>query len=136
MFRVKPGHAPQIRAFLDGQDDAKRQAAVSRIGTLHEARWVLFDDTQVMFASSFDGSWDQYIDDFASTVIADVFDGVLEHTEGYPGIRDPTIKEFLVAHQRTAAAYSRAYPGPTVQDIEKALRVQDAFQQLLDEAAG
>jgi hypothetical protein len=45
------------------------------------------------------------------------------------------IKEFLTAHQVTAAAYIGRYPDATVKEILKALRVQTAFQQLLDEAS-
>jgi hypothetical protein len=51
------------------------------------------------FASVFDGTWDQYIDDFATTYIADFFDAVFTHTEGFPGIKDPNVKDWFVAHQ-------------------------------------
>ena len=35
------------------------------IATIHEARFVLFDDdTRLLFATSFDGPWDAYMDDF------------------------------------------------------------------------
>jgi len=44
-------------------------------------------------------------------------------------------KEFLTAHQVTAARYDRAYPDVTSKEIVKALRVQTVFQQLLDEAS-
>ncbi|MBT2234295.1 hypothetical protein [Nonomuraea sp. NEAU-A123] len=53
----------------------------ARIGTLHDARWVLFDDdTRLLFATNFDGDW-------------------------------------------------------TVKDLQKAVRVHEAFQHLLDEAS-
>ncbi|MEU2931001.1 hypothetical protein ABZ636_39300 [Streptomyces sp. NPDC007251] len=135
-FNVKPGHAQQIRdLFAEGPDYERRRDAVSRIGTLHDARWVLFDnDTRLMFASNFDGDWDQYIDDFGA-VVPDLFDGVLQHTEDYPGIKDPSIKEFVVAHQATACSYFRGAPEATITDIQKALRVNKAFQQLLDAAS-
>ncbi|WP_405745501.1 hypothetical protein OG422_24175 [Streptomyces sp. NBC_01525] len=133
-FNVKPGHAQQIRDYLQGVDHDKRRALTDRIGTLHDLRWVLFDDdTRLLFASNFDGNWDAYIDDFAA-LIPDTFDAVLQHTEGYPGIKDPGIKDFVVAHQATACTYLRAAPDATITDIQKALRVNKTFQQLLDEA--
>jgi hypothetical protein len=95
---------------------------------------VLFDDdTRLLFARYFDGDRDQYIDDFGS-VVPDLFDAVLQHTEDYPGINDPGIKEFVVDHQATACSYFRGAADATITDIQKALRVNKAFQQLLDEA--
>jgi hypothetical protein len=43
------------------------------------------------------------------------------------------IKEFLTANQVTASDFSMTYPGVTVQEIQEALRVQTAFQQVLDD---
>jgi hypothetical protein len=135
-LNVKPGHAEQLRETLQRPDfEEKRKEASAAIGTLHDLRWVLFDnDTRLLFATNFDGDWDAYINDFA-TKSADMFDAVLQHTVDYPGIRDPKIKDFIVAHQVTACAYFRTVPDATVKDIQKALRVQEAFQRLLDEAS-
>ncbi|HUR02272.1 MAG TPA: hypothetical protein VM347_07025 [Nonomuraea sp.] len=134
-FNVKPGHGPQIRdIFQQPGFEEKRKEISARIGTLHDARWVLFDDdTRLLFATNFDGDWDAYIDDFAAQ-IPDIFDTILQHTEDYPGINDPNIKDAIVAHQETACSYSRTIPDATVKDLQKAVRVQEAFQHLLDEA--
>ena len=43
------------------------------------------------------------------------------------------IKEFLTANQVTASDFAMMYPGVTVQEIQEALRVQTAFQQVLDD---
>ena len=43
------------------------------------------------------------------------------------------IKEFLTANQVTASNFAMTYPGVTVQEIQEALRVQTAFQQVLDD---
>ncbi|MFL4909791.1 hypothetical protein ACJ6WF_43360 [Streptomyces sp. MMS24-I2-30] len=134
-FDVKPGEGKLIRdIFLQPGFEEHRKEISTRIGTLHDARWVLFDDdTRLMFATNFDGDWDAYIDDFAAQV-PDVFDAILQHTEDYPGISDPSIKDHIVAHQVTACSYLRTIPDATVKDLQKALRVQEAFQHLLDEA--
>ncbi|GAA2418205.1 hypothetical protein [Nonomuraea africana] len=135
-FTVKPGHGEQIGELFRRPGFKEQAREISkRIGTLHDARWVLFDDdTRLMFATNFDGDWDAYIDDFAAQ-IPDLFDEILTHTEDYPGIRDPNIKDFVVAHQATACSYFRAIPDATVKDLQKAVRVQEAFQRLLDEAS-
>jgi hypothetical protein len=68
MAQVKPGHEQEVRETIErGQRDPSRVATAKALGTLHEARWVIFDQgRQVLFASSFDGTWDRYIDDFGS----------------------------------------------------------------------
>ena len=43
------------------------------------------------------------------------------------------IKEFLTAYQVTAANFYMDYPGVTTKEIKQALRVQAAFQQVLDD---
>ncbi|MDT0452811.1 hypothetical protein [Streptomyces hesseae] len=68
-FNVKPGQGQQIReVFQQPGFEKRREEMNTRIGTLHDARWVLFDDdTRLMFATNFDGDWDAYIDDFSAT---------------------------------------------------------------------
>ncbi|WP_236572849.1 hypothetical protein [Streptomyces sp. GS7] len=135
--KIKPGHADALRKDLatlaDAADDERVHAAVRQIGTLHDARHVIFDnDTRFMFASVFDGSWDTYIDDFAQTVVGARFDKVFSHSEGFPGIADPGVKDWFVAHQEPAGVFVSAYPDLTVQQIYKDHRVDDAFQEVLD----
>jgi hypothetical protein len=136
-FRVKPGEAGALRAAL-----TELQATPGyrpgdygmAIATIHEARFVLFDDdTRLAFITSFDGSWDAYMDDFFNSgPTLSLFDLIFRHTEGYEGLPDlATEKEFILAAQQGAAAYARNYPG-TVKEIRKAQRVNDAFQQVLD----
>src|SRR3989442_15829507 len=146
-LKVKPGHEKQIRevftrraATSDWHVQATR--VLASVGTVHEARQVLFDDdTRLLLATSFDGDWDVYIDDFARTMVLQMWENFLIHCEGYPdtaGVASLSLdeqKEFLTAHQVTAAGYDRVYPDVTVKENLKALRVQTEFQQLLDEAS-
>ncbi|MFE9454731.1 hypothetical protein [Streptomyces sp. NPDC006739] len=134
---IKPGEADALREVLaelsDAADDERVHAAVRQIGTLHDARHVIFDnDTRFMFASVFDGSWDAYIDDFAKTVVGERFDKVFSHSEGFPGISDPGVKDWFVAHQAPAGVFVSAYPELTVQQIYKDHRVEEAFEEVLD----
>jgi hypothetical protein len=134
---VKSGHEQAVREAIGrAVEDPRRADAVREIGTLHEARWVLFDDdTRLMFCSSFDGTWDKYIDDFASTYIATIFDSVFSHCEGFPGIADPAAKDWFMKYAREASAFICAYPEASVKEVWKALDVQKAFQQVLDDPA-
>lgn len=114
--------------------------AVVDVGTVHNARYVLFDDgTRLLVATTFDGDWDVYIDDFAASKVLDVWDKFLIHCEGYPdegkdkaGLSVDEIKEFLTANQVTAADFYLDYPGVTTREIKEALRVQAAVQEALD----
>ena len=105
------------------------------IATIHEARFVLFDDdTRLAFITSFDGSWDAYMDDFfTSGPTLALFVAIFQHVEGYEGLPDlQAVKAFVLGAEQTAAAYQRNYGG-TVKEIRKALRVNDAFQRVLDD---
>ena len=105
------------------------------IATIHEARFVLFDDdTRLLFATSFDGPWDAYMDDFfTSGPTLALFDAIFRHVEGYEGLPDvAAVQGVRPGAQVTAAAYARNYGG-TVKEIRKAQRVNAAFQQVLDD---
>ena len=90
------------------------------------------NDTRLLFATSFDGSWDSYMLDFASKPLK-LFDAIFQHVEGYEGLPDlAAVKNFIMSAQLTAGGYSRNYGG-TVKEIRKAERVNKAFQQVLDD---
>ena len=137
-FRVRPGHGDALREAVrtlqdhPGYRPGDYQIAIA---TIHEARFVLFDDdTRLLFATSFDGPWDAYMDDFATSgPTLQLFDTIFQHVEGYDGLPDvEAVKAFILSGQVTAAGYARNYGG-TVKEIRKALRVNKAFQQVLDD---
>jgi hypothetical protein len=134
---VIPGHEEELRQTLASHEgDPHIQEALKQIGTLHEARFVLLDgDKRLMFASSFDGPWDTYIDDFARTAIGRSFDESWQHTQGYPGVASPKVKEWFKEHTVVAANYVASYPEPTAKEVWKALAVNEAFQRVLDTPA-
>jgi hypothetical protein len=137
-FHVKPGHGEALREALQALQDAPGYRPGDYdvpIGTIHEARFVPFDnDTRLLFATSFDGSWDAYMLDFASKPLK-LFDAIFQHVEGYEGLPDlEAVKNFILSAQVTAGGYARNYGG-TVKEIRKAERVNKAFQQVLDDPA-
>ncbi|MDL2410089.1 hypothetical protein PY650_31630 [Rhizobium calliandrae] len=132
---LKPGGAERMRKLLAAGFTGDRQKNTDRIGTVHDLRFVIFDDdTRVLFASTYDGDWDSYMDDFA-TIIPDELDLLFHECEGYPGARNPTFKNWLVSSQVEALAFYSAYPDASVRDVWKALKTKKALDALLDEAA-
>src|SRR3954449_13466398 len=135
-FHVRPGEEPDIREAVEAlqRSPGYRPGDYALpIASIHEARFVLFDDdTRLLFATSFDGSWDAYMLDFASKPLK-LFDAIFRHVEGYEGLPDlEAVKNFIMSAQLTAGGYSRNYGG-TVKEIRKAERVNKAFQQVLDD---
>jgi hypothetical protein len=131
---VIPGHEDALRQVLkDHAANPRTQDAINEIGTLHEARFVMLDGgKRLMFASSFDGDWDKYIDDFAATAIGLNFDETFVHTYEYPGVKSPAVKDWFMARAIEAGNFVAAYPEPTVKQVLRALEVDKAFQQVLD----
>src|SRR5438046_1741780 len=139
-FHVKPGEGEGPRAArreLQETPGYRPGDYGMAIATIHEARFVLFDDdTRLAFITSFDGPWDAYMEDFfTSGPTLALFDVVFRHCEGHEGLPDlDALKAFVLGAEETAAAYQRNYGG-TVQEIRKALRVNEAFQRVLDDPA-
>src|SRR3954471_11710562 len=139
-FRVKAGEGESLRAALRDLQETPGYRPGDygmAIKTIHEARFVLFDDDrQLAFITSFDGPWDAYMEDFfTSGPTLALFDLVFRHTDGYAGLPDrAALKAFVLDAEETAAAYQRNYGG-TVKEIRKALRVNEAFQRVLDDPA-
>ena len=136
-FRVKQGAGESLRAALRSLQETPGYRPGDygmAIATIHEARFVLFDDdTRLAFITSFDGPWDSYMEDFfTSGPTLALFDAIFGQVEGYDGLPDlAAVKAFVFSAQQTAAAYARNYGG-TVKEIRKAQRVNAAFQQVLD----
>ena len=129
---LKEGGAERLKTILEIADGNLKGA--TRVGTLHDLRFVFLDnDTKVLFCTAYDGDWDAYIDDFA-TKIPELMDILFGNVEGYPGIKDPSIKEFILDHQITAAAWYVGVPHLTVQDIRRHEKIVKGINKALDEA--
>ena len=103
-----------------------------KVGTVHDMRFVFIDnDTKVIFATAYDGDWDAYIDDFA-TKIPNEMDVVFSNFVGWPGIRSPKVKDWIVQHQVSAEGWYVANPNLTVAQTRKLERVGKAVDELLD----
>src|ERR1700723_459981 len=129
---LKPGGAERVRKLLADGFTGERQKNTDRIATVHDLRFVIFDnDTRAIFASTFDGTWESYIDDFA-TILPDEIDLLFHECAGYPGIHAPNIKDWIASQQVTAVGFYSAYPDASVRDGGKALKKKKGLEDLLE----
>src|SRR5215475_1442629 len=127
---LEPGGGQRIRGLLDLLEGNFKGADV--VGTLHDMRFVLLDnDTKLMFATAYDGEWDTYIDDFV-TKIPNSMDILFCNCKGWPGIRSPAIKDWLVSHQLTADAWYVSNPNLTVAETKRLEKVGAALNEFLE----
>ena len=129
---LKDGGAARLKEILKIAGGNLKGA--TRVGTLHDLRFVFLDnDTKMLFCTAYDGDWDPYIDDFA-TKIPELMDILFGNVEGWPGIKDPSVKQFILDHQITAAGWYVGVPHLTVQDIRRHERIVKGINKALDEA--
>ena len=125
-----PGGAQRLRALLRLLNG--NFSAGAKVGTLHNMRFVfLDDDTKFLFATAYDGAWDPYIEDFA-TKIPDEMDVIFSAFEGWPGIRSPKVKDWIVQHQIPAEGWYVAHPDLSVAEAGRLKHIGKAVEEFLD----
>lgn len=130
---LKPGGAERLRRIFDLTNG--NMDGAQRVSTLHDMRFVFFDnDTRILFATTYDGDWDTYINDFA-TKIPELMDLLFANVEGWPGIASPDVKDFIARHQVDAAGWFVANPQVTVVDVRRYQRMDKALAAFLDTMA-
>jgi hypothetical protein len=163
-WTVKPGKEQELRAAIDRFIDrvGSLPPEVSIPTGLRDVRLVVFDNgTRFLFGSSFETDWDSYIDDVLLVVGMSYFlDWVQYLEEGSKllawaaenGVTDTDpadphnaevvkraggqFKSLLQEQQVPAERYANAIGQFTMPEIFKAARVNQAFQQVLDDPAG
>jgi hypothetical protein len=159
---VKPGHEEEARAAAGRFGEMLRNSAwedLQKTG-LRDARLVNFDNgKRLMFASGFETEWDPYVDDAILVVGLQHFLDWLQHTveaeelvasvkslAGDGDENDPAyaekvkpagalLKAVIQKIQTPATTYFNALSDLTLPQIKKAQRLQEAFQQVLDDPA-
>jgi hypothetical protein len=138
IWMVKPGHAEQLRAackrFMDLVRDTDARAT-QKTG-LRDIRVAMFEeDRRLLLATNFESDWDAYVRDIAMTFGADALADVFQHLEGFTRQALDGTGGFFQAHQVQATGYWNGLSDTTVPQIRKALRLEQAFQQVLDDPA-
>ena len=106
---------------------------LTRIRTIHFARWVLMDNNRrIYFASNYDGSHEAYMDDFINKV-AWGLNLVFSNGVGYPPTRwlvkggaeqEQKYKYTLRRHQLPSEVWYKAYPELTAYDLSRNSRIR------------
>jgi hypothetical protein len=110
---------------------------LARVRTIHFARWVFLDDkARMLFASSYDGVHEAYMDDFINKV-AWGLNLVFSNGVGWPRTdwlitrgarREHLFKYFQRRHQIPTQVWYKAYPGLTLIDLERNHRIRRGLQ--------
>src|SRR5262245_32644812 len=130
IFPFAEGGAKRLRGLLQLLEGNFQGA--DAVGTVHDMRFVFLDnDTKLLFATAYDGEWEPYINDFA-TKIPNAMDLLFCNAMGWPGIRSPKVKDWIVEHQISAEAWYVANPNLTVTEARRLERVGKAVDELLD----
>jgi hypothetical protein len=121
---VRAGQGDRVRAVMSAIDSYSKRLAppgsLIGISTIHFVRWLLIDNgRRLMLLSDYDGSWENYIDEFAELILSGL-DAIWETSYGYPpdGASDlMAFKRFLRSHQVPSEVFYSAYPEETVLNI-------------------
>jgi hypothetical protein len=139
--KVKPERGKNIRSKAEERAKIPWEEVdkLLRPLTLHYARWILFDnDTRFIYYASFDTDIDKYLDDaariFAESGVAGFFPDLEEFPDDPASASDAEAYRKFLADNGVESFYQfEGYPGVTVEEIKKALKVRNAFSNMLDE---
>jgi hypothetical protein len=119
VVKLKPGH----KAGIEGVSplmQAQLKKGADAIGTLHEARFVRYDDDTILVFTSYDGEFDAYIGDFTKHM-SEIFNFLLANAADAPPLpveKNPQeFGDWVAARDLKALAYYNAFPNLSVQDI-------------------
>lgn len=118
---IRPELRLRLRVALAGTTVLSRfgwpPGEFADVGTLHWFAWALLDDgKRLLFMSTFDGSWQNYLQDFINKLIW-ALDALYSNTYDYPaaGMQDIwAFTDYILDHQRPPAVFYSAYPTETV----------------------
>ena len=111
---------------------------LTRVNTIHFARWVFLDDKQrLLFASNYDGSLESYMDDFINKV-AWGLNLVFSNGVGYPRARwlvldgakdEQKFKNYIRRHELATEVWYNGYPGLSAFDLERNSRIRAGIEK-------
>jgi hypothetical protein len=128
LSRILPGRTIFLRPLL-GHSDQLTANVLKDIETIHYCQWVIAEyggHDYLMFISNFTGSFEKYIDDFASVILLGLgLEIIWGNCADWPGIGSvENLKAFIRATTIGADLYYSAYPQATVRDVLHALRAR------------
>ena len=140
MARIKPGTEEKIRNYgLAIEEALKGDPTLLAPLKLHYLRWILFDIegvTYFMYQGIFDTDFDKYTEDAIALFAKAGVNTVFENLEGFPEdwkSNAPAFVKFVREHQIPSFLEYGEYPYVTADEIKKALRLKQAFSNMLDQ---
>lgn len=116
----------QLKALIEGMQRLPPNqnpiaVALTKLSMVHFARFVFLSENQLAVITTYDGSFDDYIQAFVNQ-IGKVFDGLLAHMKDAPPLpveeHQMEFLAFIKSHDLTCVPpFYSAYPGLKVQDI-------------------
>jgi hypothetical protein len=141
-YHVKPGHADAVREAIQQFREviAKTDPKDLQRAGLRDNRFVMFDnDQRVVLLNTFDTDWVPYVDDAFQVIAPEHWLSWQQHCVESDAIKGrPTqadLRQMLWDGQTGATTYWNMFADYTIAQIKKALRVEQAFQQILDDPA-
>lgn len=111
---------------------------LTRVNTIHFARWVFLDDKQrLFFASNYDGSLESYMDDFINKV-AWGLNLVFSNGVGYPRTRwlvldgaknEQKFKYYIRRHELPTEVWYNGHPGLTAFELDRNHRIRQGIEK-------
>lgn len=119
VVKLKPGAKAGVERIDEAMEATLRQGA-DAIGTLHEARFVRYDDETILVITTYDGSFEDYIYDFTKHM-AGIFNFLLSDAADPPPLpveKNPqAFADWVEARNLPTLAYYNVTPTLSVQDI-------------------
>jgi len=120
------------------------RGALGKISSIHFARWAVIDGgRKLLFLSNYDGSWENYLDDFIDKASSGLT-AIWSNTVGFPrsrflvqgGAQDEFLFKTLARHSqfRSLVWYS-AYPDLIVQNIQANAAIREGLATTMGGAA-
>jgi hypothetical protein len=126
--------------FTHGAKTIFTHGTLGGIPSIHFARWFIIDQgRRLVFHSNFDGSWENYLDDFIDKA-ANGLTAVWSNAVGFPrsrmligaGARDERrFKAYVRNTQVFTNVWYSAYPRLTVQNIQRNARIRSMLARTL-----
>jgi hypothetical protein len=121
-----PDDRRSLQAKLDQLQELPREqnpviTALDAIGTVHFARFVFLDDARLAVITTYDGSFERYINEFLDH-IGEVFNDLLKHMDDAPPLpvqrhRDEFMDYVRRNDLKCLPPFYSAYPSRTVLDV-------------------
>ena len=149
LSHVKPGRFRRFTLrlvlwFANLRARTQTNGTLGGIPSIHFAHWSQIDNgRRLLFLSNYDGSWENYLDDFIDKASRGLT-AIWSHTVEFPRTRwlvkggaedGPNFKAIARARQVPTNVWYSAYPDLTVQQIDKNSTIREQLFAPLDETA-